>query len=139
MEDIEKVINHFKYNIKTDLKCSPIHNIGVFAIKDIKEGEQLFPDWDGESGYYFIPRNRLIELPKQVGKVIYTYFIYEEPDFKEVKLYKGLNFLWHNYTFVNSAWPNPEKRNIKDGIALRDIAEGEEIFEWYTENISAAN
>jgi len=40
-----EAIEHLKTNIKTKLGVSPIDGIGVFAIKDIKKDEQVFPIW----------------------------------------------------------------------------------------------
>jgi hypothetical protein len=47
-----------------------------------------------------------------------------------------MNLLCHAISFCNSAYPNEEMINIDtNGVALRDIEDGEEILEWYTENI----
>lgn len=138
--DIDEVINHLKNNVKTELRPSPIHGIGVFAIKDIKEGENLFPVWERESGIYIIPNDRIDEIPKDIFRLLDMYFINDECGYKVIRLFKGFNLLYHSFSFCNSAYPNKENTNINNkGYALRDINAGEEILEWYTENINLEN
>ena len=132
-----EVIEHLKTNIKTKLGVSPINGIGVFAIKDIKKDEQVFPIWEGESFMYIIPNERLSDIPNEVLQLLDMYFINEECGFKIIRLFKGMNFLFHGTSFCNSAWPNEKDTNIDiTGIALRDIKAGEEILEWYHKNIN---
>jgi hypothetical protein len=136
----EEVINHLKTNIKTKIGISSIDGVGVFAIRDIKQYEEVFPIWDYESGIYLIPNDRLNDIPKEVVELLDMYFINEECGYKVIRLFKGFNFLFHGFSFCNSAWPDSNNVNItNDGIAMRDIKAGEEIFEWYTKNINLEN
>ena len=136
MEIVEKVIKHLTNNIKTKLAISNIDGIGVFAIRDITKGEEVFTHWEGDSFMYAIPNERLSDIPKEVLELLDMYFINEECGFKIIRLFKGMNFLFHGTSYCNSAWPNKEDTNIDiTGIALRDIKAGEEILEWYTKNI----
>ena len=140
MEIVEKVIKHLTNNIKTKLAISNIDGIGVFAIRDITKGEEVFTHWEGDSFMYAIPNERLSDIPKEVLELLDMYFINEECGFKVIRLFKGMNFLFHGTSYCNSAWPNKEDTNIDiTGIALRDIKAGEEILEWYTKNIDLAN
>ena len=133
----EEVIYHLSKNIKTKLSVSSIDGIGVFAITDIKKGEEIFPIWQNDSGIYTIPNDRLIDIPNVVLDLLNMYFINTESDYKIIRLFKGFNFLFHGFSFCNSAYPNEQNTNItNDGIALRDINAGEEILEWYTKNIN---
>lgn len=133
---VDEVIYHLKNNIKTEVGVSPIHGVGVFAIKDIKKGEQVFPNWEGETGIYLIPNDRLNEIPKPVLHLLDKYFINEECGYKVFRLFNGFNFIYHSFSFCNSAYPNKENQNIDNhGVAIKDIKSGEEILEWYTENI----
>jgi hypothetical protein len=138
--DTQKSFDHLITNIKTKLAPSSIHGIGVFAIRDIKKGEQVFSVWDGETGIYLIPNEKLTQLPEGVQSLLNMYFINEECGYKVFRLFKGLNFISHNISYCNSAYPNEENINItNDGVATRDIKEGEEILEWYTANINLEN
>lgn len=137
---LEEVIKHLSNNIKTKIGVSSIDGIGVFAIRDIMEGDDIFIPWKFESGMYVIPNNRLDDIPKEVVELMDMYFINEECGYKIIRLFKGFNFLFHGTSFCNSAFPNEENVNISTkGIALRHIKAGEEILEWYTQNIDLAN
>jgi len=119
---------------------SPIDGIGVFAIKDIKKDEQVFPIWEGESFMYIIPNERLSDIPNAVLELLDMYFINDDLGFKIIRLFKGMNFLFHGTSFCNSAYPSKENTNVDiTGIALRDISAGEEILEWYTQNLNLKN
>lgn len=134
------VMSHLMNNIKTKIAVSSIHGIGVFAIRDIKKGEDVFPTWDGASKIYGIHKAMLHLIPNGVRDLLNAYFISNEKDFILFRLFNGINFLFHGTSYCNSAYPNKENVNIdNDGIALRDIKAGEEILEWYTENIDLEN
>ncbi len=140
MDITEEVINHLSKNVKTKIGISSIDGIGVVAIRDIKQHEEVFPIWNYESGIYVIPNDRLDEIPSEVVELLDKYFINDECGYKVIRLFKGLNFLFHGYSYCNSAWPDKSKVNItNDGIAMVDIKAGEEILEWYTENINLEN
>lgn len=133
---LEDVMYHLKNNIKTKLGVSPIHGIGVFALRDIRIGEQVFPEWDNETGVYIIPNNRLSEIPNEVLELLDMYFINEECGYKIIRLIKGLNFLANNFSYCNSSYKTGKEPNMTNyGIALRDIRKGDEILEYYNENI----
>jgi hypothetical protein len=137
MDITEEVIYHLSKNIKTKISVSSIDGVGVFAIRDIKQYEEVFPIWDYESGIYLIPNDRLNDIPKEVVELLDKYFINDECGYKVIRLFKGFNFLFHGFSYCNSAWPDKTKLNItNDGIAIRDIKAGEEILEWYYENIN---
>ena len=137
MDIVEEAIKHLSTNIKTKIGVSSIDGVGVIAIRDIKQYEEVFPIWDNETGICLIPNDRLDEIPNEVIELLDMYFINDECEYKAIRLFKGLNFLFHGYSYCNSAWPDENNVNItNDGIALRDIKAGEEILEWYYENIN---
>lgn len=137
MDITEEVIAHFKNNIKTKIGVSSIDGVGVFAIRDIKQYEEVFPIWNYESGIYLIPNDRLSEIPNEVVELLDKYFINDKCGYKVIRLFKGFNFIFHGFSYCNSAWPNEHNVNItNDGIAMEDINAGEEILEWYYENIN---
>lgn len=136
MYNTNEILYHLNKNIKTKLDISQIHGIGVFAIRDIMKGEELFTPWEYETGVYAIPNEELLKVPKEILNLLDMYFINHEKDFKSFRLFKGLNLISHNISYCNSAYPNESNINITTtGIAIRDIKAGEEILEWYTENI----
>ena len=140
MDIVENIIYHLSHNIKTKIDVSKIHGVGVFAIKDIKEGEQLFPIWEYDTGIHVIPNNRLKDIPKEVLELLHMYFINDDCGYKIIRLFQGMNFLFNGFSYCNSAHPNRENINMDiNGIALRDIKAGEEILEWYVENLNLEN
>ena len=140
MDITEEVIKHLTYNIKTKIGVSAIDGVGVFAIRDIKKGEDVFPIWDYDSGIYLIPNDRLNEIPSEVFELLDMYFINEECGYKIIRLFKGFNFTFHGFSYCNSAYQTKYTKNISDdGIALMDIDAGEEILESYFENINFEN
>ena len=140
MDITEEVIKHLTYNIKTKMGVSSIDGVGVFAIRDINAGENVFPIWEGESFMYIIPNDRLSDIPNAVLELLDMYFINDDLGFKIIRLFKGMNFLFHGTSFCNSAYPSKENTNVDiTGIALRDISAGEEILEWYTQNLNLEN
>ena len=137
MDITEAVIAHIKNNIKTKMGVSSIDGVGVIAIKDIKQYEEVFPIWNYETGIYIIPTDRLDEISNEVVELLDKYFINDECGYKVIRLFKGLNFLFRGFSYCNSAWPDENNVNItNNGIAMRDIKAGEEILEWYYENIN---
>ena len=137
MDITEEVIKHICINIKTKIGVSSIDGVGVFAIRDIKQYEEVFPIWNYESGIYLIPNDRLSEIPNEVVELLDMYFINDDCGYKVIRLFKGFNFTFHGFSYCNSAWPDENKVNItNNGIAMRDIKAGEEILEWYYENIN---
>jgi SET domain-containing protein len=140
MNITEEVIKHLSKNIKTKIGVSAIDGVGVFAIRDINAGENVFPIWEGESFMYVIPNEKLSDIPNEVLELLDMYFINDECGFKIIRLFKGMNFLFHGTSYCNSAWPNKKDTNIDiTGFAIRDIKAGEEILEWYNENINLEN
>lgn len=134
---IDEVIKHLSENVKTKIGISKIDGVGVFAIRDIKKGEDLFKVWDGESGIYALPKNKLSKIPNEVLILLDKYFINTDDEYKLIRLFKGLNLVAHTISYCNSAYETEHTENISSyGIALRDIKEGEEILEWYDENIN---
>ncbi len=137
MDITEEVIKHLSTNIKTKIGVSSIDGVGVVAIRDIKQYEEVFPIWNYESGIYLIPNDRLGEIPNEVVELLDMYFINDECGYKVIRLFNGFNFLFHGTSYCNSAWPDKNKVNLtNNGIAMRDIKAGDEILEWYYENIN---
>jgi SET domain-containing protein len=129
---VDEVIYHLKHNILTELRSSKIHGIGVFALVDIPKDTYIFTKWTNGTGMFHIPKNRLNELPEPVLNLINMNFIDDDPDHKIIRLFNGVNYLFHSSSFCNSSYPIMENQNVDNfGKTLRDIKAGEEILEWY--------
>jgi SET domain-containing protein len=108
------------------LKPSPIHGIGVFAIRDIPKGcRTMFSKDNGE--WTKVPIAEIEKLPDAARDLVETYCLYDEenyyvPDygFKKMDL---VNYLNH------SAQPNV--RSVNDGEyfeTITDISAGQELL-----------
>jgi hypothetical protein len=86
MDITKEVINHLHNNIKTEIKISNVDGVGVFAIRDIKVGEEIFPVWKYETGIYLIPNDDLYKLPQNVQILLDKYFINDECGFKVIAI-----------------------------------------------------
>jgi SET domain-containing protein len=108
------------------LKPSPVHGIGVFAIRDIPKGcRSIFSK--GTGGWVRISFEEVEQLPAHSRNLIETYCLYDEthyfvPDygFKLMDLALYLN---------HSSTPNIASVNEGEAFeALRDISTGEELL-----------
>ncbi|MBI3421077.1 MAG: SET domain-containing protein [Candidatus Sungbacteria bacterium] len=128
----EKFITDLKSNVYCRLQTSPIHNVGVFAIRPILAGTTLF-EGCRPATWTLIPVSVLEEnqeIPEDVKTLARDLYGVEDgmmhvPD-------HGLNDVNISY-FVNHS-PEPNTCVDEEGeeelkfIAMRDIAPGEEIL-----------
>lgn len=121
-----ELLNELQKETYAALKPSPVHGIGVFAIRDIPKGcRNIFSK--AVSEWIKLSFAEVEQLPAHSRNLIETYCLYDEthyfvPDygFKLMDLVLYLN---------HSAEPNII--SINDGEqfeALRDIKEGEELL-----------
>lgn len=108
------------------IKASPVHGIGVFAIRDIPKGTQdIFSQGVGE--WIEVSKEEVEALPKHSRDLVENHCLFDEqnyfiPDYG-FKLVDLVIYLNHS--------DNPNVVSINDGErfeAIRDIAEGEELF-----------
>ena len=108
------------------IKASPIHGIGVFAIRDIPKGTQdIFSQGVGD--WIEVSKEEVEALPKHSRDLVENHCLFDEqsyfiPDYG-FKLVDLVIYLNHSDT--------PNVVSINDGErfeAIRDIAEGEELF-----------
>jgi SET domain-containing protein len=116
------------------LKPSPVHGIGVFAIRDIPQGcRGMFSKDNGE--WVKVPITEVEALPAESKDLVETYCLYDEENyyvpsygFKKMDL---INYLNH------SAQPNV--RSVNDGEffeAITDIPVGQELLVNYEEIVN---
>jgi hypothetical protein len=127
-------MNPFDYlntSVKSYQRTSKIHGVGLFALVDIKKGEQVFPIWKGETGWYKIKFGESKQLPKEVLSYIlrsYGNNIVNDNSELRFKLTKDCNFLFSEpLCLINTQF---EEGNVdsKTGIAIKEINKDEEIF-----------
>lgn len=113
-------------NIENIVKCkldlSNIHKIGVFAVKDIKKGEELFII---NPISFSLTREEFEEIPTEIKEIILdrNVFYKEDENIEFTNPNMDINYI----CFLNHS-DNP---NSTGTIALRDIKKGEEITESY--------
>lgn len=108
------------------IKASPVHGIGVFAIRDIPKGTQdIFSQGVGE--WIEVSKEEVEALPKHSRDLVENHCLFDEqsyfiPDYG-FKLVDLVIYLNHSDT--------PNVVSINDGErfeAIRDIKVGEELF-----------
>lgn len=113
------------------LQPSPIHGIGVFAIRDIPKGcRSIFSEGVGE--WVRLPIADVEKLPDHSRNLVETYCLYDDTDYfvpsYGFKLMDLVLYLNHGST--------PNVRSVQDGAffeALEDIKAGTELLVNYGE------
>jgi SET domain-containing protein len=127
----EELLKELSEETFITLKPSPIHGIGVFALRDIPKGcKTLFSRNVGE--WIRVPITDIDQLPDQTRNMVETYCLYDEthyylPDYG-FKVMDLVNYLNHS--------SSPNVVSVNDGEyfeSIRDITEGEELFVNYGE------
>lgn len=122
-EALLKQLTHATYVM---IKPSPLHGIGVFAIRDIPQGtKNIFSEGVGD--WIKVSREEVAALPTASRDLIENHCLFDEdfyfvPDYG-FKLVDLVIYLNHSDT--------PNVASINDGEffeALRDIKEGEELL-----------
>lgn len=107
--------------VKVKIAPSPIHGVGVFAIRDIKKGEPM--ELDAIPHQFDVPFSMFKDLRKDVREILLNFF---------PLIVGGSHFLYpvtRMTAFLNhSDIPNYDTKTDK---MLRDVKAGEEITEDY--------
>lgn len=137
----EKLIENLKNQILCKIGASVIHGVGVFAIRDIPKGSELFkvsnfPPKDCDN-IIDLCEEDLSGLGEEIITVIKSNFVkshrgtYSLPE-------GGPNDLYWGYFINHSSMPNlsfktdeKDKRGFVKFVANRDIKDGEELTEDY--------
>ena len=122
----EQLLHQLQADTYVMLKPSPVHGIGVFAIKDIPKGcRTIFSQGVGE--WIKLSYKEVEQLPEHSRNLVETYCLYDEesyfvPDYG-FKLMDLVLYLNHS--------SEPNIASINDGEhfeALREIRVGEELL-----------
>jgi len=112
-----------KVATKVEVKESPIHGMGVFAIEKIKAGE-------------VIEECHLITLPFKPGEQAFFLYDYKfnypaEGEVEEYVLPLGNGCIYNHSDNNNAYWRNHPSHKAFQFVAMRDINIGEEICTYY--------
>ena len=110
---------------------SPIDGVGLFALKDIPKGVDIFKKWDGETDIYSIKFRKAKLLPQSVLELILKSFsnqVINDDSNIYYRLINGVNFLISEPTcLLNTGFENGNVDSV-NGISLKSIKAGEEIL-----------
>jgi hypothetical protein len=109
------------FDVYTRLKRSPIHGVGVFAIRPIKEGTRLF---DGDEEIVWIDEDEIKNLPKPIRKMYEDFSIIDNGKYGCPVNFNKLTMAWY---LNDSKYPNVIVDEDYNMWAARDIAEEEEL------------
>jgi len=122
--------------VNTRLEPSILHGVGVFALRDIQENEELFKPWEGEVGEFTLSDQELDLLDPNVKLHLlqmYGYKTIDDSFTMFVILNPGCHWIFKTpLHWVNSCgWdetPNIDREALR---ATTFIAKGEEILTKY--------
>ena len=133
--DKDQLLYELQSNTFVRLKPSPLHGIGVFAIRNIPKGcKDMFTHEQGE--WHKLRMEELENLPESSRQLIETYCLFDE-EFYYVPAqgFKSMDLS----LFLNHS-EDANVRSLDGGAyfeALRDIQEGEELLIDYGEIVDS--
>ena len=89
--------DYLNTSIKSYIRVSKLQGIGLFALVDIKKGENVFPIWKGETGWYKIKFSEAKKLPIAVLQYILRSFgseIINDDSIVKVVKREGISAVW---------------------------------------------
>jgi len=121
----KKIIEHLEEEVFCKLGISPIHGIGVFAIKPIPKGINPLKSYI-RSREIDVSKKDIKHLPKGVRNQIDMFYYYDR---RSVSIpVNGLNSFDLAVYLNHSKRPNLRFKKNGTLISLMNIAEGEELF-----------
>lgn len=122
--------NHIDHICKLACYVAPSekHGVGIFAARDISEGEHIWYKWEGNNGIYTITEAEWELIPEFTRHLLVRYYYPLADGTRYIPLVYGTD-PFCSALFCNSdSSPNI---NVPFNIALRDIKAHEELFSWY--------
>ena len=121
----KKIIQHLEQEVFCKLGISPIHGIGVFAIRAIPKGINPLKSYISNREID-VPKKEIKNLPKGVRNQIDMFCFYDR---KKVSIpVNGLNSFDLAVYLNHSKQPNLRFKKNGELQSLKSIAEGEELF-----------
>jgi hypothetical protein len=127
---------YVKKCVNVKIAPSKVNGVGVFALRDIEIGEEVFTNWEGESGEYYLTENELSSLDIGVKSHLLDMFQAVNIDNKLsyiICLNKNCHWIFKTpLHWVNSCmWdeiPNFDKESM---LVTKKILSGQELFTKY--------
>ncbi|MBL7746014.1 MAG: SET domain-containing protein [Chitinophagaceae bacterium] len=122
----DELLKELRDDMYVMLKPSPVHGIGVFAIRDIPKGcRSIFSNHQSE--WIKLPIREVEKLPDHSRNLVETYCLFDEENYYVpeygFKIMDMVNYINHSST--------PNIQSINDGEffeALADIPSGTELL-----------
>jgi hypothetical protein len=108
-------------DVYTRLQQSNIHGVGVFAVRQIKEGTPLFMS---DKDIVWVDEGQIVNLPDELKKLYEDFAIIED---KRYGCPSNFNLLTMSWYLNDSDNPNVTVDDEYNMFALRDIQTGEEL------------
>lgn len=127
---------YIKKYVNVKIQPSLINGVGVFALRNIEKNEELFKEWDGESGEYTLTDDELNSLDDDIKMHLLQMYGYKEIDGKHtmfVILNKNCHWIFKTpLHWVNSCgwdeFPNMNKETLQSNCFIK---KGDEILTKY--------
>lgn len=120
----ENNLPHF--GVYTRLGVSQIHGVGVFAIKDISKGVNIFSVDD--KSMVWVDKKDIENTDSEIKKLYDDFCIIKNNKFGCPKNFNVLTVGWYINSSTN---PNVEIHEDENFYAIRDIKKGEELLSNY--------
>lgn len=108
-------------DVYTRLACSKIHGVGVFAIKDMPKGFNIFGDDPDE--VFLVDKSTVEAQDEEIRKLYYDFCAIENGKYCCPESFNRMTVFWY---FNESKSPNT-RSNGHEFYTLRDIKKGEEL------------
>lgn len=126
-----KIAEHLNKTVFAKLGVSPIHGVGVFAIRDIPKG-QIVTDYSyqfhrPEDGLpvWEISESEFDEVLPEIQALILDRYAFDEAQQGSLLKFMSPNYDQNLQSFMNHS----DEPNVNELVAVRDIKKGEEITE----------
>ena len=123
--DKARILKHLQTEVYCRLGISPVHGIGVFAIKDIPKGAKPLVSLIKIKEFSF-SKKEINKLPASVRKEIRMFCYYDKDEYLIPSI--GLNAMNMAFYMNHSKTPNVKYLKNNDIVALRKIKANEELF-----------
>ena len=120
-----KILKHLQEEVYCHLGISPVHGIGVFAIRSIPKGVNPMRTWNEVKEIKFTHKE-LQDVPKSVKKEL-NIFCYYDKEVMEIPSV-GMNTLNMAVYLNHSKKPSVKFRKNGQLVTLRVIKTGEELL-----------
>ena len=127
---------YIRDNVNIKVAPSRLHGVGIFALRDILPGENLFNVWEDKTGWYTLTQEELDSLDTKTREHVYDMFQFGEVDgVWKFNLYLEQDCYWIFKSpthWINScSYDSNPNIDIERLVSLSYIKAGEELLTKY--------